>query len=290
VPPPLADDKGAQRELKNDVRSRVARLELPWNRYGIDPYGASREHLRWMLAFHGFFYRHYYSVKAFGMNNIPTRGRAMLVGNHSGGVAIDATMVIAACFLELEPPRLAQSMVEKFINKIPFASPLMAKTGQFTGLPEHAVRLLEDDRLILVFPEGARGTAKLFPERHSLVDFGTGFARLALKTKTPIIPFGFIGGGDAMPTVANAYTLGKLIGVPYVPITPYLLPIPLPASMQIRVGEPLRFEGDGNEDDEVILRYVDTVKERILGLIAEGLAPRPSLLNAGPPGGVGGGA
>jgi 1-acyl-sn-glycerol-3-phosphate acyltransferase len=268
--------------VKDDIRSRIARLEIPWNRYGIDPYGASRAHLRWALGVHAFFYRHYYSVKVHGIHHIPARGRAMLVGNHSGGVAIDATMVMAACFLELEPPRLAQSMVEKFINKIPFASPWAAKTGQFTGLPEHAIRLLEDDRLVLVFPEGARGTAKLFPERHSLVDFGTGFVRLALKTRTPIIPFGFIGGGDAMPTVANAYTLGKLMGVPYVPVTPYLLPLPLPASMQLRVGEPLRFEGDGNEDDEVILGYVDTVKKEIARLIAEGLSPRPSLLNAGP--------
>ena len=56
------------------------------------------------------------------------------------------------------------------------------------GLPEHAVRLLEDDRLLLVFPEGARGTAKLFKDRNSLVRFGTGFMRLALQTGTPIVP------------------------------------------------------------------------------------------------------
>ena len=60
----------------------------------------------------------------------------------------------------------------------------------------------------MVFPEGARGTAKLYKERHSLVEFGTGFMRLALKTNTPIIPFGFAGGGEAIPTVANAYALG----------------------------------------------------------------------------------
>ena len=56
----------------------------------------------------------------------------------------------------------------------------------------------------MVFPEGARGTAKLYKERYSLVHFGTGFVRLALKTKTPIVPFGFLGGGEAMPTIANA--------------------------------------------------------------------------------------
>ena len=115
----------------------------------------------------------------------------MLVGNHSGGVAIDGAMVLASMFFDMDPPRLAQGMAEKFINKVPFASEWANRTGQFTGLPENAVRLLEDERLLVVFPEGARGTAKLYKERYSLVDFGTGFMRLALKTKTPIIPFAF---------------------------------------------------------------------------------------------------
>jgi 1-acyl-sn-glycerol-3-phosphate acyltransferase len=265
--------------LGEDIEARLAKLEIPWNRYGVDPYGASRWHLRWMMGLFGVMYRHYFSVKVTGIERVPAHGRAMLVGNHSGGIALDAAMVMSACFFEMDPPRLAQSMIEKFINRIPFASLWAGRTGQFVGLPEHAVRLLEDDRLVLVFPEGARGTAKLFPERHSLVDFGTGFARLALKTKTPIIPFGFLGGGEAMPTVVNAYALGKLIGVPYVPITPYGLPLPLPASMQVRFGEPLVFTGDGMEEDEVIQGYVDEVKRSIAGLIADGRKPQPSLLN-----------
>ena len=103
---------------RGDIRARVARLEIPWSRYGVDPYGASRAHLRWALGFFALLYRHYFSVKVYGIQNVPPRGRGMLVGNHSGGIAIDAAMVLTACFLELEPPRLAQSMIEKFINKI----------------------------------------------------------------------------------------------------------------------------------------------------------------------------
>ena len=79
----------------------------------------------------------------------------------------------------------AKAMAERFVNRFPVASQWMSRTGQFTGLPEHAERLLEDDRLVLVFPEGARGTAKLYWERHSLVEFGSGFVRLALATDTP---------------------------------------------------------------------------------------------------------
>ena len=256
------------------IESRIDRLELPFNARGLDPYGTSKWHLAVWYKLMSFLYRSYLSVQAHGVENIPKRGRAMLVGNHSGGVALDGAMVVAACFFELDPPRLAHGMAEKFLNALPFSSTWLQRTGQLTGLPEHAQRLLEDDRLLMVFPEGAKGTAKLFKERYSLVDFGTGFMRLALQTKTPIIPVGFVGGADAIPTIANSYALGKLLGVPYVPVTPWLLTIPRPAKCEVHFGAPLLFSGTGTEDDEVIVRQVDEVKARIAELIERARATR----------------
>jgi len=260
---------------RNDsVQERVDRLELPFNEFGVDPYGISKKYLAFTYKALEFLYRRYFRVKVHGIENVPPRGRAMLVGNHSGGVALDGVMTIASTFFDLEPPRLLQGMAEKFISRVPFANVLNARTGQFPGLPEHAKRMLEDDRLLLVYPEGARGTAKLYKERYSLVDFGTGFMRLALQTKTPIIPFGFLGGGAAIPTIYNAYTLGRLMGMPYIPVTPYLLPLPLPAQLEIHYGAPLTFQGNGNEEDEVIEGYVEQVKSTIAGLIENGRAQR----------------
>jgi 1-acyl-sn-glycerol-3-phosphate acyltransferase len=263
------------------ILNRVAKIEIPYNTYGVDPYGISRDHLARVFTSFSLLYRHYFHVGVTGIEHVPPRGRAMLVGNHSGGIAIDAMMVIASMFLDMEPPRLAQGMAEKFINRLPFASSWANRMGQFTGLPEHAIKLLDDERLLMVFPEGARGTAKLYPERNSLVQFGAGFMRLALKTRTPIVPVGIVGGGEALPTIANAYRLGRLLGAPYVPITPYLLPIPLPARMEIHYGEPMRFEGTGAEDDELIGHYVDLVKACIAKLIDEARARRRSLLGLG---------
>src|SRR5262249_12026089 len=157
--------------------------EIPFNACGVDPYGISRDHLAWFLGALGALYRRYFRVRAYGLENVPPRGRAMLVGNHSGGVAVDGAMVIASRFCEMDPPRIAQGMAEKFINRVPFASKWTNRTGQFTGLPETAAMLLEDERMLMVFPEGARGTAKLYKERYSLVGFGTGFMRLAMKTR-----------------------------------------------------------------------------------------------------------
>jgi 1-acyl-sn-glycerol-3-phosphate acyltransferase len=254
----------------DEISARVDRLELPFDARGVDDYGVSKWHLAMGMRVLAFLYRNYFDVRCEGIEHVPPRGRAMLVGNHSGGIALDAGIVIAACFLELDPPRLAQGMAEKFINRFPFASLWASRCGQLTGLPEHAQRLLDDDRLLLVFPEGARGTAKLWKDRLSLVDFGSGFVRLAERTHAPLVPFAFIGGGDAIPTVTNLYKLGKLLGMPYLPVTPWLLPLPRPAKLSIHFGEPIHLDGSGDEDDGSVQRSVAQVKERIAQLIERG--------------------
>lgn len=263
-----------------EVRDRIARLEIPFNAFGVDPYGVSRSYLAQAFSIAEPFFKHYFSVKVRGAENVPARGRGMLVGNHSGGVAIDGAMVIASMFFAKDPPRLAQGMVEKFMNKVPFMSLLSNKTGQFTGLPEHAIRLLEDDRLLMVFPEGSKGTAKLYKDRYSLVRFGTGFVRLAMRTKSPIIPFAFLGGGAAIPTIYNSVALGKLFGAPYVPITPYGVALPLPVKLEVEYGEPMTFEGTGAESDEIIGGYVEQVRTRIAEMMESGRLRRESDANA----------
>ena len=260
--------------IDDDVAARVDRLELPFNRYGCDPYGIEKKELARFFTLARWLYREYFEVHVYGVEHVPAAGRAMLVGNHSGGVAIDGAMVLTSCFFELDPPRLAQGMAEKFLARFPGASQITARIGQFPGLPEHASRLLRDDRLLMVFPEGARGTAKLARDADTLVRFGTGFMRLALQTNSPIVPLAFLGGGEAFPTVMNLYRLGKLIGVPYIPITKYLLPLPLPATFHLLYSEPMAFEGDGTEGDDVIAGYVEQVRARIGWLIEQGRALR----------------
>lgn len=263
--------------IDEEVRERIERLELPWTPIGTDPYGVSKWHLAVAFSLLKPLYRHYFRTEVRGLQHVPPSGRVLLIGNHSGGVALDGAMTIGACFFEMSPPRLAQSMAHKFINATPGASLWANRLGQFPGLPEHAIRLLEDERMLLVFPEGARGTAKLFPERYDLLEFGHGFMRLALRTKTPIVPFAFLGAGEAIPTVRNLTTVGKLLGVPYVPITPYLLPLPLPVAVDLDFSEAMRFEGTGNEDDVVVQGYVDQVRDRIRGLIDAGYRRRRGL-------------
>lgn len=269
-----AQPAAAQAALSEEVAARVARLDLQFNEHGFDRFGVSRDSIAAGMRVMGWLYRHYFRVRCHGIEHIPARGRVILVGNHSGGYAIDAGMAIAACFFELEPPRLAHGMADRFINRLPFLSQLANRTGQITGLPQHARQLLADDRVLLVFPEGARGTSKLFWNRYTLGPFGTGFLRLAKSTGSPIVPFAYLGGGEAVPTIANLPFLGKLLGVPYIPVTPYVLPLPLPVRSELRFGPPMRFPGTGDESQQLIQREVDDVKAVIAGLIAEGRASR----------------
>jgi hypothetical protein len=61
-----------------------------------------------------------------------------------------------------------------------------------------------------------------------------------------------------------------LFGVPYVPITKWILLVPKPTRFQLLYGKPMYFEGTGHERDEVVTTMVDEVKERIGDLIRQG--------------------
>ena len=253
-----------------EVAARIEALDLDFNKFGVDPYGIAKNDLIRLVSAFAWFYRFYFKVDVYGLENVPSRGRGILVGNHSGGVALDGAMVMGSMLLDAEPPRLPHAMLEKFIHQFPGVSQIMSRTGQFTGNPDQAKRLLNDQRLILAFPEGARGTAKLGKDADTLVEFGTGFMRLALETRSPIIPFGFVGGGEALQTVANLKRLGRIFGVPYIPVTKWGVLIPKPTRFQLLYGKSMFFEGTGHERDEAVSAMVDKVKERIHDLVRQG--------------------
>ncbi len=263
--------------VSKEVKEQVEKLELQFNEQGFDELGLDRQKLIYFFSFLRLFYRRYFRVKSFGIEQVPSHGRVMLVGNHTGGLPVDGGMVLASLLLDHEPPRLGHGMVEKFVANVPFLSYWWDRVGQFTGLPEHALGLLERDRVLVVFPEGVRGVGKLAQDGYELERFGTGFLRLALRTNTPVVPFAFVGGVEAMPTVLHLERVARALRVPYIPVTPYLVPLPLPLRCVIVYGEPMHFPGDGSESDEVIARWVGEVQARIRLLIEDGLRHRREL-------------
>ncbi len=272
----------AWRQLVEDVDKRLARIPTQLNEYGFDPFGLSPSSIRGALALGAWMYRHYFRVDQKGIEKLPS-GRVLLIANHAGNtLPFDGALLGLSLLLEGEPPRLARGMVEFYLPRIPWWNELIHRAGAVVGTPENCVQLLERGEAIIAFPEGHRGFIKPHSKAYQLQRFGTGFVRLALQTRTPIVPVGIVGGEEQAPGLLDARAIGRLIGAPAFPITwffPWLGALgylPLPVKYLLRFGDPILFEGDAHEDDEAIAARVNLVKDRISLLIEEGLAARSS--------------
>jgi 1-acyl-sn-glycerol-3-phosphate acyltransferase len=254
----------------------VKALVVRGNEFGYDEFGLSRASFASAARVARWLYRSYFRASAFGVEHIPATGRVIFVSNHSGQLPFDGLVIASAAFLEPEQPRLVRSMVEYFVPSVPFASYLFSRWGQITGTPENCRRLLASEEAVLVFPEGARGISKPFSKRYQLAEFGMGFLRLALEMQAPVVPVAVIGAEEQAPAV-NVKPLARLFRTPSFPVVPYppFLPlIPLPVKYRVYFGEPMRFTGDADDDDEVLDDKVKTVRNRIQSLIHIGLRQR----------------
>lgn len=265
--------------VDKEIKRRLKRVPTPLNEYNYDAWGFHPEMAQYGLQLCVWLYRYYWRTEVFGIDKVPS-GRVLLIGNHSGQMPMDGLNIAAAMLMDADPPRLVRTMIERWFGTMPLVSTFVARHGQILGDPQNCVKLLENDECVLVFPEGAKGSGKLWYDRYTLVDFGLGFMRIALKTNTPIVPISVIGGEEQMPSFYDAKPLAKLLGLPYFPITPtfpwlgLLGFVPFPTKYRIYFGDPLYFEGDGNETDSVVQKKVDIVKAKILENISYGLSKR----------------
>ncbi len=257
-----------------DLEGRLKETRLDnANEYGVDPFGFSLEYALSAVGPLVWLYQHYFRVQTFGIEHVPP-GRVLLISNHGGQLPIDGAMIGVSMLTEAQPPRVIRSMVEKWVGTLPYVSTLFARIGQIVGTPENCRRLLEHDEAILVFPEGLKGIQKLYAQRYQLQDFGLGFMRLALETKTPIVPVAVVGSEEQAPTLFKLNTVGKLFGMPGIPVTPYGLPFPLPTKYRIYFGEPLVFSGRADDEDAELEKKVLVVKAAISSMLEKGLAER----------------
>ena len=274
----------AERLVPNHVRGKMNRIRADLGELGVDPFGFDPEVTKFAATPLEKLYRNYFRVLTDGLQNVP-EGRCLLISNHSGQLPFDAMMIGTALILDRDPPRMVRSMVEKWIPRLPYVSVFMARVGQIVGTPDNCRRLLSRGEAILVFPEGARGISKTFDKRYQLERFGHGFMRLALETNTPIVPIAVVGAEEQAPALYNIKSIARLLNMPAFPVTPtfpLLGPaglLPLPTRYRIYFGEPLTFDGDGDEDDEIIEGFVQQVRAAIDGLIARGLAERTGVFS-----------
>lgn len=259
------------------TRARLEKLTPPRNEYGVDPYGFDIDYAVAAVAPLLWLYKKYFRVQLHGVDDIPADGRLVLVSNHSGQLPFDAAMLEVALLLDRDPPRVVRALVERWVPTLPFVSTWMARCGQIVGTPDNCRRLLAAGEAILVFPEGVRGLNKPFRERYRLKKFGPGFMRLALESNAPIVPVAVIGAEEQAPALFDLKPLAKLLAFPAFPITPTILPFPLPTRYHLHFGAPMRFAGRPDEDDAELERKVSEVQGAVQALVDRGLEERENV-------------
>ena len=247
--------------------------------FGFDP--AWTESL--LIAFKAL-YRDYWRVETTGVEYVPSSGRALLVANHAGVLPWDGTMIKTAVFTEHSRPRHVRALVASQFMGMPALSWFLRRTGQAVGHPDDTRRLLERDELVLVFPEGTRGTGKGFKDRYRLRRFGRGgFVSTAIRAQAPIIPISVVGSEEIYPMLADLGPVARLFGLPYFPVTPFwpwlgpLGLIPLPSKWRIQFHSPIEvshLDPKDADDQHLVMAMADDVRDIIQRGLYENLKLR----------------
>ena len=274
---PEAITRGAS-ALPRDARETVTRIvERLEGDYDEDEWGFDEGFTELVEPFFGFLYESWWRVKVTGAERVPAHGRALLTANHAGILPWDATMISMALLREHPLPRYPRFMVLNWAFDLPWVSAGMRKVGGVVASPFNAMRLLEQDHLVAVFPEGVKGTGKPYSERYRLQRFGRGgFVEIALRTGSPIVPVAVVGSEEIYPKLADLPAVARLIGAPYFPVTPtfpLLGPlgiVPLPSKWRIEFLEPIEtasYGPEGADDRALVLE----LSERVRGEIQQAL-------------------
>ena len=240
--------------------------------YVVDEYGFDTEITeRFFMAALRPIAQKWFRVEVRGAENIPATGGALVVSNHSGTVPVDGLMTMLN--IHDETGRFLRPLGADLVFKLPVVSTLARKGGATLACNEDAERMLSGGELVGVWPEGFKGIGKPFSERYKLQRFGRGgFVSAALRTGVPIIPLSVVGAEEIYPLVGNVPSLARLLGVPYIPITPFfpllgpLGMVPLPSKWLLEFGEPIRtdtYDADEADDPMLVFNVTDQVRETI---------------------------
>ena len=274
---------GLPREAREAVGRAARRLG---GDYEEDEWGFDEDFADAVFPLLELMYDRWWRVEATGVERVPSHGRVLLVANHAGILPWDATMMAVALLRQHPLPRHPRFLVLNWAFELPYASVLMRKVGGVPASPHNAERLLAQDQLVAVFPEGVKGAGKDWKDRYRLQRFGRGgFVELALRTGAPIVPVAVVGSEEIYPKLGESRLLARLTGAPYFPLTPtfpLLGPlgiVPLPSRWRIEFCEPIDASSFGPErsgDRNLVLGLSEEVRDTIQRKLYENLIQRGS--------------
>ncbi|HQR28634.1 MAG TPA: lysophospholipid acyltransferase family protein, partial [Nocardioides sp.] len=288
--------QGAMEVFGQDWEGRLAQLLAFWRRrldgeYVIDEYGFDAEFAHtFLMAVLRPLAEKWFRIEVRGAENIPVEGGALVVSNHSGTIPLDAAMAIFT--VHEHTGRNLRPLGADLVFRLPMVSVLARRSGVTLACAEDAERLLRGGHLVGVWPEGFKGIGKPYSERYKLQRFGRGgFVSAALRTGVPIVPLSVVGAEETYPLVGNVPVLARLLGLPYLPITPFfpllgpLGLVPLPSKWLMEFGEPIRtdeFEPGAADDPMLVFNVTDQVREAIQQTLYALLRDRDSVFGLPP--------
>jgi 1-acyl-sn-glycerol-3-phosphate acyltransferase len=216
----------------------------------VDEWGRSESFRAMVRKGYDPIYRNWFRAEWEGLENIPTEGGALLVSNHAAALPSDAPVIMHGIETELERP--VYGLAEYLFKSMPIVGTLWARGGGVVAHPDNAYRLLHNQKqLVLVFPEGTKGTSKTYRERYQLARFGRGgFVKIAMRAGVPVVPIAVVGAEESMPILFKINALSKMLGVPYFPVTANMVAfgpilgsvLYFPAKFKLRVLPPVTFD------------------------------------------------
>ncbi len=256
--------------------------------YEVDEYGLDPEITEnFLLALVRPLATKWFRVEVRGVENIPTEGGALVVANHSGTIPVDGLVTLFA--VHETTGRHLRPLGADLVFRLPFIGELARKGGATLACNEDAIRMLSRGELAAVWPEGFKGIGKPYSERYKLQRFGRGgFVSAAIRTGVPIVPCSIVGAEEIYPLVGNVPALARLLGVPYIPITPFfpllgpLGLVPLPSKWIIEFGEPIRtdsYDPGAADDPMLVFNLTDQVRETIQQTLYSLLMRRKSVFH-----------
>ena len=254
--------------------------------YVVDEYGFDAEITqRFFMSALRPIAQKWFRIEVRGIDNIPAEGGALVVSNHSGTIPVDGLMTMVS--IHDQTGRQLRALGADLIFRMPLISSMARKGGATLACNEDAERMLRGGELVGVWPEGFKGIGKPFSQRYKLQRFGRGgFVAAAIRTGVPIVPLSVVGAEEIYPLVGNIPALARLLGMPYIPITP-LFPllgplglVPLPSKWLLEFGEPIRtdeYDAGAADDPMLVFNVTDQVRETIQQTLYSLLMQRQSV-------------
>lgn len=181
----------------------------------------------------------YFSLEVQGAHLVPTSGQVLYISNHAGWIAIDNLMQGFAIWEHIGPERLPYIFAHEVIARFKPFQEIMQHSGILPVSWLHEMeRLPEDIETLALMPEGADGNSKPFWHAYRMMDWHTGFVRLAIERKAKVIPIATIGAEECAPVLYTIDFLKPFLGS----VAPLpMFPVPLPSKWKVIFHEPLDF-------------------------------------------------